>query len=231
MPASWDALTQSNVPMEFASGDTFSLIVSSEQMDDVQEEVARLETDKLDKAGGALRTGMTAKRVLVTDASGNEIELAGTSGQVVGFDDSNAPAAVTPTLDINGLAESTSFADADAYVKYDSGAAANRKSSLPTARAEIGAYFFGDGSDGDLSVSSGTTTLAATSDEVFKQYRNLSVTSTGILACAGKINHIYVSGTLTISGTGKIHADGYGGAGGTGGSTSAQTGANGTNGN
>lgn len=138
------------------------------------------------------RKGMTAKRVIITDASGNETELSGTSGQVVSFDAGGTPVATTPTITITDV-----------------------------EKQETGEYFFGDGSDGSLTVSSGTTTLTATADEVFKQYVDLTI-SGGTLACAGKINHIYVSGTFTMS-SGSIHANGYGGAGGVGGSTTAQT--------
>ena len=41
-----------------------------------------LSTNKLDKAG-ALRTGLTANRGIITDASGNEAYLTGTTVQVV----------------------------------------------------------------------------------------------------------------------------------------------------
>lgn len=95
-------------------------------------------------------------------------------------------------------------------------------------KREVGSYFFGDGLDGDLTVSSGTTTLTATADEVFKQYKNLTI-SGGTLACAGKVNHIYVSDTLTIS-SGILHANGYGSANGTGGTSNSQAGTAGTNG-
>jgi hypothetical protein len=75
---------------------------------------------------------------------------------------------------------------------------------------------YGDGSDGDVVISS-TVTLTR---DMF--YRNLTVTSTGILIPAGYI--IYVSGILTIQGNGIIAAngtDGTAGSGGTGGTGGA----------
>lgn len=56
---------------------------------------------------------------------------------------------------------------------------------------------FGDGSDGDLSISSGTTTLTRT-----MYYNNLTISSTAVLDPAGY--KIYVKGTLTISGSGTV---------------------------
>lgn len=56
---------------------------------------------------------------------------------------------------------------------------------------------FGDGSDGDVSLSSGTTTLTRT-----MYYNNLTLSSTAIIDAAGY--KIYVKGTLTNSVTGGI---------------------------
>lgn len=172
-PASFDAVTQTTTALAFAAGSSVFQVTSAAQLDDVQDEVSRLETAKLDKVG-TLRTGLTAKRVLITDASGNETELSGTSGQMLTFDADGDPVATTPVA------------------------------TLPD--------FFGDGSDGDLTVSSGTTTLSPTNGQVFKQYGNLTI-SGGTLECGGEFNHIYVSGTLTVS-SGTVHANGKGGAGG-----------------
>lgn len=60
-----------------------------------------------------------------------------------------------------------------------------------------GAGFFGDGSDGPVSISSGTTTLGR---DMF--YSDLTVTSTGVLKPGGYVVH--VSGTLTIQSGGLI---------------------------
>ena len=60
-----------------------------------------LSTNKLDKAG-ALRTGLTANRAIITDATGVETYLTGTTTQVIGFDGAGKPTAVTPSVDIHG---------------------------------------------------------------------------------------------------------------------------------
>ncbi len=86
----------------------------------------------------------------------------------------------------------------------------------------LGTKYFGDGSDGDVTISSGTTTL--TRD---MYYNNLTVNGTGILRPAGYA--IYVKNTLTVDNTSGayIHNDGgnggngpSGGAGGTAGAAS-----------
>jgi hypothetical protein len=69
-------------------------------------------------------------------------------------------------------------------------------------------YGFGSGSDGDATIASGNTTL--TTD---KFYNNLTIQTGGVLIPNGF--RIFVRGTLTFEGTGKIQANG--GAGGTGG--------------
>jgi hypothetical protein len=121
-PASYSATAQTTTAFAFAAGDTVSLVLTSEHLEDVQTEVDRLETDKLDNDGGT-RTGMTAKAVFVTDASGDEVELTGTDGQVVGFGAANVPMAVTPTVDINALTEDTSpDIENDFLVQYDASA-------------------------------------------------------------------------------------------------------------
>jgi len=56
---------------------------------------------------------------------------------------------------------------------------------------------YGDGSDGDVTISSGTTTLTRT-----MYYNNLTISGTGVLNTAGY--KIYVKGTLTNSVTGGI---------------------------
>jgi len=66
---------------------------------------------------------------------------------------------------------------------------------------------FGDGSDGALSISSGTTTLTAD-----KQYTSISVSGTAILETAGY--RIYCQGTVTVDATSGACIRNNGGAGG-----------------
>ena len=58
-------------------------------------------TTKLNTIGWT-RTGLTANRALITDASGVETYLTGTTTQVIGFDGAGKPIAVAPSVDING---------------------------------------------------------------------------------------------------------------------------------
>jgi len=79
----------------------------------------------------------------------------------------------------------------------------------------IGSIFSpGDGSDGALSISSGTTTLASD-----KQYTSVSVTGTAILDCAGY--RIYCQGTFTVDSSSGAVVKNNGGAGGAGGAPTA----------
>jgi len=75
---------------------------------------------------------------------------------------------------------------------------------------------FGDGSDGALSISSGTTTLAAD-----KQYTTVSVTGTAILETAGY--RIYCQGTVTVDATSGACIRNNGGAGGNASGSTAGT--------
>lgn len=145
------------------------------------------------------RKGMVAKRVLVVDSSGNETELSGTEGQAVVFDASGNPVAMTPTVDMHGLSAVTSTSNASEVIVYDNAAAANRKMALSDFAPEMVESLFGDGSDGSLSISSGTTSLTATSGFVVKQYEDLTISGTATLDLQGEFNVIYVRGTFAMT--------------------------------
>ena len=71
---------------------------------------------------------MTANRAIITDGTGVETYLTGTTTQVIGFDGAGKPTAVTPTVDINGLTEKTSTIGAtDMLMMYDVAGGANKK--------------------------------------------------------------------------------------------------------
>jgi len=70
--------------------------------------------------------------------------------------------------------------------------------------------FFGDGSDGDVTIVAGTTTLSK--DMV---YNNLTIQAGGILKPAGY--RIFVKGTLTIAAGGSINDNGNDASGSTAG--------------
>ena len=85
-----------------------------------------------------------------------------------------------------------------------------------TKISSTGNFYFGDGFDSDLTVSSGTTTLTET-----KYYDNVTV-SVGATLTANNPMLIFVKGTLTVNGT--ISMNGKGSAGGAAGVASAGTG-------
>ena len=71
---------------------------------------------------------MTANRAIITDGTGVETYLTGTTTQVIGFDGAGKPTAVTPTVDINGATEKTSTIGAtDMLLMYDVAGGANKK--------------------------------------------------------------------------------------------------------
>lgn len=77
----------------------------------------------------------------------------------------------------------------------------------PTS-AGSGDNYFGDGSDSDVTISSGTTTL---STDMF--YNNLTLSGTGILNPNGY--KVFVKGKLTIAAGAKIQRNGTTGTAGT----------------
>lgn len=80
--------------------------------------------------------------------------------------------------------------------------------------------WFGDGSAGDLSVTGGTTTEAATLGDVY--YNDGTITSTGIYAPAGRT--IWFNGTLDLQAGGIIDGNGLAASGATGGLALANNG-------
>lgn len=83
---------------------------------------------------------------------------------------------------------------------------------------------FGDGNDGDVTIASGTTSL---SRDMY--YNNLTIQTGGTLDTAGY--RVFVKGTLTFEGTGKIARNGNNGSNGSNGTTGASGGAGGAGGN
>lgn len=99
------------------------------------------------------------------------------------------------------------------------------------------ARFGGTGTDGALSITSGTTTLSFASAQVLvKNYSSISITGTGALTfsnpnSAGSCAILKCSGnaTITSSATAAIYVDGMGAAGGTAGNSSLGQAGNGQN--
>lgn len=151
--------------------------------------ITSLGTTKLN-AASQLRTWLTANRWLITDNSGNEGYLTGTTAQVVWFDSNGKPIPVTPSMDIQGLTTKNTPITADKIPIYDSESGLPNKNFSPNS-INLGQY--GNGSDGNITIS-GTVTM--TSD---KQYKDVTLSD----GCILKTNwfKLYISGTLTRSGT------------------------------
>jgi len=78
---------------------------------------------------------LTANRAIITDGTGVETYLTGTTTQVIGFDGAGKPIAVTPTVDINGLTQKTTPIGADEVLISDSEASwANKKVTIDSIR-------------------------------------------------------------------------------------------------
>lgn len=120
--------------LPFEAGATLEVVQSAGFMEDIQDEVERLETDKLDTDG--LRAGRTASAVFATDDEGNETEITGTPGQVVGFDSEGNPAPLVPTVDIDSLDHKpTPDFEADTLVVFSDADGENQKFFLDDIRA------------------------------------------------------------------------------------------------
>ena len=78
-----------------------------------------LSSTKLNIAGGT-RTGLTANRAIITDATGVETYLTGTTTQVIGFDGAGKPTAVTPSVDIHGQTQKIAPKSSDEFLIADS---------------------------------------------------------------------------------------------------------------
>lgn len=111
----------------FTDGDRVSLYFVAENLDDINTEVARLETDKLDN--DELRTWLGASKVLTTNVSGVETELAfsGVATDALLWDGTWG----TTPVNINWQTlENGTLASGDEIVFYDASAASLRKRNM-----------------------------------------------------------------------------------------------------
>lgn len=127
-----------------------------------------------------------------------------TKGQ---FDSAASAAAANASETIRGAVEEATDAEVTAGT-----ATGGTGAKLFVTPAKLKTYlggigYFGDGSDGAATISSGTTTLTK---DMF--YTDLTVNGTGVLDCAGY--RIHVSGTLTVDSTSGATIKNNGGNGG-----------------
>lgn len=154
--------------------------------------------------------------------------VSGTAGAGFVLIPAQSATPATPASGISVYANATgmkSWVGTNGFVRtLDGTITASRVYNLPDVSANIqsDALLYGDGSAGNVTISSGTTTL--TQDTY---YNNLTLSGTGILAAAGY--RIFVAGTLDITAApaGAIKLNGsngntsVGSAGGTGGNSAA----------
>jgi hypothetical protein len=128
---------------------------------------------------------------------------------------------VAATSTFNGP---TSFVGAATATTQTVGDSSTKLATTEFVSSMAGGAFiqwFGDGSDGDLTISSGTTTLTR---DMF--YNNLTISGTGKLVPNGY--RVFIAGTLDLTAAGASAISHTGGAGGTGGNgTSTGPGAGG----
>jgi hypothetical protein len=172
------------------------------------------------------RVGQTTIRDTDTAGQGyisNDIRGIGFAQSIV-----NAQIAAAAAIDISKVAFNGDFLPT-ADNTDDIGSASYQVANVYATQyykngvAFVGAKFGGTGSDGALSISSGTTTVSAASANVLvKNYTSISITSTGSLAfnnpaTTGTIVCILSQGNVTLTATTPITTVGMGAAGGNGG--------------
>ena len=122
----------------FEAWDFIYLNVVSEVIEDIQDEVERLESEKLDKTtyNSTTRDNLTPYRLLYIDSTGAETELAlWTAGQtLISQGATSNPIWQVPSVDIDGLTEDeVGNIENDEFVKRD--ATGNKKIKLTRYRA------------------------------------------------------------------------------------------------
>ena len=144
-------------------------------------------TTKLNTIGWT-RTGLTANRAIITDATGVETYLTGTTTQVIGFDGAGKPTAVTPSVDIHGQTQKIAPKSSDEFLIADS------ENGFVIKRILLSSWLspFWNGSDGNVTISTNTTLVRD------MYYQDLTINSTIVLNPNGY--RVYVAGTLTNNG-------------------------------
>lgn len=177
-----------------------SVVMTKGILDDINTSISGIQANKLAKT--ELRSWLGVKKVLITDASGNEVEISWTSWQVLWFGAGNVPQAVSPSVDIGWLTEKTTPIGNDKTIISDSEASGvNKQITLKSLEATMS--YFGDGSDWNVTIS-GTVTLTR---DMF--YNNLTLSDWSILKTNGY--KIFVNGTLSRPWTGYIDVSGWNG--------------------
>ena len=172
-----------DTPTSFQAWDFIYLNVVSEVIEDIQDEVERLEDDKLDITtyNSTTRDNLTPYRLLYIDSTGNETELAlWTAGQtLISQGATSNPIWQVPSVDIFGLTEDeVGNMENDEFVKRDG--TGNKKIKLTRYRA----------SDADM--ITGTTNAKFVS---VQKSNTIIVWSDSVIASGGNTNVILGNNT------------------------------------
>jgi len=128
-----------STPASFLAGDFVYLTNHKEIIKDIQDEVTRLESDKLNKWG--LRTALANTwRMFFSNGSNAETELTfGASGRVLTSNgSSSAPSWEVPTVNIPALTEDTTGSMEDDFFAKNNGIGANTRIKMTRYRATDG---------------------------------------------------------------------------------------------
>ena len=196
----WDSATT------FLASDYFYLNVTAKTISDIQDEVTRIETDKLNKAW-ALRTWNWAWKVTYNNWSWNETEVTLWAANKVWTSNwaTSAPTFETPTVDISWTTEVTTFVDADMVLWYNAWIWANRKISKKTILESIN--WFADFNWSDWAVSWWITITWSDNTVITKNYttfqpwaNTITITPTWcllIIKCSWNVDLTWTTFTFT----------------------------------
>jgi len=170
----------STTAQAFASDDYIYLYVTASVTQDIQDEIESLWLTKLNITdfNSSKRTNLTANKILFVNSAGDETEVAlwANNTYLKSTGATWTPVFDTPPLDINGQTAISTASNSNTLPIYDW--SWTKKISLEDLVNSIYSYDFAywDWSDGDVTISSWTTTL--TRD---MYYNNLTVSSWAIL--------------------------------------------------
>jgi len=129
-----------STPRSFNAGDNIYLNVTSVIIEDIQDEVTRLETDKLDISdfNSTLRNNLGNWKVIYTNGTGDETELTlWSAGQFLKSNGAtSAPEWESPTVDINWLTEDNDVLDNDDMLVYYDGTGNKKRKAKATITQE-----------------------------------------------------------------------------------------------
>lgn len=129
-----------STPTSFDAGDNIYLNVTSKVVQDIQDEVTRLESDKLNVSAfnSTLRNNLGSWKVIYTNGSWDETELTlWSNGQFLKSNwTSSAPTWESPTVDINWLTLDNDVLDSDDMLVYYDGTGNKKRNAKASTTQE-----------------------------------------------------------------------------------------------